>query len=98
MSTQQNSCKCNMWCPEQQQCGCPQMPVTHCAGPYIYTGDSNIGSRQCCEGLKKCADRYGRQWCSTDGTCPGKGVKLQDPSYCYYSYENFTLSNSDGIA
>lgn len=98
MSTQQNSCKCNMWCPEQHQCGCPQMPVTHCAGPYIYTGDSHIGSRQCCEGLKKCQDRYGRQWCSTDGTCPGKGVKLQAPSYCYYSYENFTLSNSDGIA
>lgn len=86
-------CICMPFCPNNGPC-CAQSPHTNCAGPFIFTNESRIGSRPCCGGHKKCYG-YGQQWCSHDGTCnpPFGGKRLAPPPFTRY-YDAFVIKEN----
>ena len=81
--------KCNRvpcmytWCAGKDQCCQQQMMNKYPAGPYIYTGEDNIGNRPCAENLKKCSAK-GRTWCSHNGKC--EKMNWTCPSAPFYNY------------
>ena len=43
-------------------------PVPSCADSFEVTGNKNVGTMPCCDGLKRCIDGSRHAWC-TYGSC-----------------------------